>query len=909
VKNLMRWVIRQPVAVLFFLVTMTLAAVWQLPGLKVHISPQGLSIADSPERLIHQQSLELFGSDNIVILYVRDPELFAPARIDALRDAVKRIEQLKCVSRTRSLFSIPYLREENEFIQNEPYLATTPHTPEAAAALHEAALKNPFVRNNLLSDDGEAMAINIYIRPMGDDPRFDERVTTHLDEITAALRPHFQEVFHVGAPEIREAIGDRILRDLGTIGPLAALLLFATLAIILRRPSGMVFPLVTAALSVVWTLGLMAATGYPINVMTAIVPILLIVIGSTEDIHLITEYYSGIAKGYRRQRAVQHMIRRMGLAVTLTFLTSFLGFLALGFNPIQLVREFVLVAAAGLAISFLVTVMTVPLALRYLGERSLTPRKLTQRHKQQRSFHLVSVALAHRRMVLGISAALVLVSAYFASTIQVNNNIMDYLDRDSEVNQQILRLQQDLSGLETFNIVVDGHVQDVFSQVHYLGELLKLQEFLAKHTRFDVSLSFADYVRVLNSVVDDERRMELPEEDEVVDTLAMFISPDKTRPYVTDDYSKANILVRHSLSSSAPLNAELSKLEQFISTEIDPALKVTITGHSILSNQASDFLAGSQVESLLFMMLVIFSVVALLFLNARAGLLAVVPNIFLVACLFGVIGLVGIPLDTGSTMIAAIALGISVDHTMHLLVRYYSLTRARVEPGEAIQQAGVIEFRPIFAATVSLTAGFLALGLSGFQPVVNFGLLSAMVMVLALYANFFLTPVLLSYVRLTSLWDVLSMPAREGLRTHCSLFKGMNELQVRHVLSFGTIRDYSVGESIFNRDDKGDELYVLLSGEVRICKKGEHRFRIITDEKKGDRIFGMSALVRSLNHFCPAEVMRDAKILVLNWERLAQIQRFRPRTGSTLFQNLSVIMATRALDEPLKEYDGLRSVS
>jgi len=562
-----------------------------------------------------------------------------------------------------------------------------------------------------------------------------------------------------------------------------------------------------------------------------------------------------------------------------------------------------------LAISFLVTVTTVPLALRYLGERRLSPTKLIQRRKQGHSLHLVGFALAHRRVVLGVSAAIVLVSVYFASTIQVNNNIMDYIDRDSQVNQQITRLQEDLSGLETFNIIVDGHVEDAFSQVRYLEEVQKLQEFLAKETQFDVSLSFADYVRVMNSLVDDERRMELPEDDEVVDTLAMFVSPDKIRPYVTEDYSKANILVRHSLSSSAPLNAELSKLEQFISAEIDPALKVTVTGHSILSNQASDFLASSQAESLFFMLFVIFSVVALLFLNVRAGLLAVVPNIFLVASLFGVIGLAGIPLDTGSTMIAAIALGVSVDHTMHLLVRYYSLTRTRVEPGEAIQQAGAIEFRPIFAATISLTAGFLVLGLSGFQPVVNFGLLSALIMLLALYANFLLTPVLLSYVRLTSLWDVLNMPTREGLRTHCSLFQGMNELQVRHVLSFGTVRDYSAGELVFNKDDKGDELFVLLSGEVRICNKDNRQFRIVTDAKKGDRIFGTSALVRGLNHRCPAEVMRDAQILVLDWERLAQIQRFRPRTGSKLFHNISVIMARLALDQPSDGFERLRSVS
>lgn len=908
-ESLMRWVIRHPVSVLLFLLSMTVLAGLQLPKLQVHVSPQGLSIANSPDRLIHQQAVDRFGSDNIVILYVHDAELFTPARIDALREAVKRIRALRCVSHTRSLFDIPYLREENEYILNEPYLEQTPTTPAAVATLQKAALASPFVRHNLLSDDGTTMAVNIYIHPQGDDPTFDQRVTAHLDEVAGDLKPLFQEVFHVGAPEIRNTIGKRILADLWTIGPVSAGMLFLTLALLLRRPIGILTPLLAAAISVTWVLGLMAAAGYPLNVMTAIVPVLLIVIGSTEAIHLINEYYSGIAQGHRRLRSIRQMMRRLGLAISLTFLTSFLGFVALGFNPIQLVREFVSVAAVGLAISFLVTVLTVPLVLRYLGERRLRSDFLGLVQCPQKGIRLVAFALAHRRGVLLGTSIIVLLSAFSASTIRVNNNIMDYLDRDSPINTQIELLQRDLSGLETFNILLDGHVAGAFRNVRYLRELEKLQDYMHEHSRFDFSLSFADYVKSINSVVDEGNRLELPEDNDVVDTLVMFVSPEKIRPYVTEDYSKANILVRHSLSSSALLKDELEKLREFIHADIDPALDVTITGHSILSNQASDYLAGSQAQSLLFMLLVIFSVIATLFLNIRAGLLAVVPNIFLVASLFGLMGLAGIPLDTGSTMIAAIALGVSVDHTTHLLVRYYSLTRARVEPGEAIKRAVTIEFRPILAATLSLALGFLVMGLSGFTPIVHFGLLSAFIMTLALFANFVLTPVLLSYVRLSSLWDVLSMPTREGLRSQCSLFRGLSELQVRHVLSFGTVREYVAGDVVFDKGDKGTELYVLLSGEVRICGNRDSYHRIVTDSNPGDRVFGTSSLVHGFDHTCPAQVMRDTQVLVLDWERLAQIQKFRPRTGSKLFRNLSEIVARLALEESPTGFRRLRRVS
>lgn len=892
----MRWVVRHPLSVAAILLLGTLLSAWQLPKLQIYISPQALTIADSPSRQVHQRAIGTFGSDNIVIFYVSDRDLFAPHRIEALRKAVERINGLRCVSHTRSLFNVPHLREVDEMVLNDPFLAHTPTTPDAVDALRRAALANPFVHDNLLSQDGQTMAINVYIRPEANDPSFDARLTGNLDRVAQELEPLFDEVFHVGAPQVRGSIAERIWSDVRLIGPLSGLLLFLTLALVLRRVSGILIPLFTASISVVWTLGLMAAFGVSINVMTAIVPVLLIVIGSTEDIHLITEYYGGIARGLTRKRAVKLMIRRMGLAISLTFLTSFLGFLAIGFNPIQLVREFAWIAAMGLGIGFLVTVLSVPLLLSILGERRIATRHDSAHTRHHHSSRLVGWVLKRRRWVLGVSAAFVVISIWFGAGVRVNNSIMDYLASDSPVNAQIDTLQRQLAGIETFNILVDGHVQGTFEHVRYLKELQKIQGFIRDIGVFDTSLSFADYVSLVNSVVDDEHRLDLPYEDDVVQTLTLFMNADHIRPYVSDDYSKANILVRHGLSSSAALAKELQALRDFIAHEVDPALDVTITGHSILSNEASDYLASSQAKSLLFMLLMIFAIIALLFLNPRAGLLAVVPNVFLVAGLFGLMGMVGTPLDAGSTMIAAIALGVSVDHTMHLLVRYYSLTRSRVEPVQALQQAAAIEFRPIFAATLSLAAGFLVMALSGFKPVVSFGVLSAFVMLLALYANFILTPALLSYVRLTTLWDVLSVPMRRGLKINCSLFRGMNELQIRHVLSFGNVRTYRAGSSVFDKGEAGRELYVLLSGEVRVCAGGDGGQRLITDRLPGDRIFGAAALVQGVGYICSAEVLRDTRLLVLDWERLQQILRFRPRTGSLLFRNLSVILAGRVVD-------------
>jgi predicted RND superfamily exporter protein len=634
----------------------------------------------------------------------------------------------------------------------------------------------------------------------------------------------------------------------------------------------------------------MAALGIPINVMTTIVPVLLIIIGSTEDIHLISEYYHGVESGYERKRAVLRMVRLMTLAVMLTFLTSGLGFLATGLNPIQMVREFAIVSASGLAINFLVTVLLVPLLLRYLGEAKTTRGFSTGLPRIGLGEKMATFALNNRAPLAIITGIVMLTAMLLSSGINVNNSYLQYFDEQSDIRREANLLHEKLSGLETFNIIVDGHIDGTFERVNYLNELVKIQNYLRDRPSFDFTLSVADYIATVNSTVNDSGDLELPEEDEVVESLLLFVKKEQLAHYVTEDFSRANIVVRHNLSASADLNRELSYLRNHIDSVVDKDLKTTITGSSILSSHASDFLAESQAKSLAFMLVVIFIVIAIMFVDVKAGLLAVIPNIFVAACLFGIMGALGIPLDTGTSTIAAIALGISVDHTMHFLVRYQKIAKTTKSKQQAITQAASIELRPVAAATVSLAAGFATLTLSGFTPVQYFGALSATVMLLAFYANFTITPLLLSYVRLITLWDMLSVPVRRGLKTQCTLFKGMNEFQIRHVLALGKIENYPVNSVIYAASRREKQLFVLLKGQVLVNPREESQ-QALRDDGTTDSIFGTGSMIDGWPHQCHVEVTEESQILALDWDRLSRIQRFRPRTGSILFKNLSVILA------------------
>lgn len=359
-SKFMLLVARKPWMILVFVLLTIVLAILQLPALKLEITAEGMMVEGDPARIFVVKVLDTFGSENISIVFLEDPDLFHPDKLAAIQLALSHIDASPLVLKTDSLFSRRYLRSIDGYIYSDPHLSKIPADQQEANAIKRAALRNPLIANNLLSMDGKAMAINIYFDNNQYKSGFDQEATEMLDEALAPLQKELQTVFHVGDPYVCTGISERIRKDQITIIPIALLVLVATLLIALRHMVVAVVPLLTAGVSILWTLGLMAAMGIPVNIMTSIIPALLIIIGSTEDVHLLTEYLSGIRKGKKSKSALRLMANHMGMAVSLTFITTYLGFLSIALNDLALLRQFGIVTSTGLAFNFIATVLIVP---------------------------------------------------------------------------------------------------------------------------------------------------------------------------------------------------------------------------------------------------------------------------------------------------------------------------------------------------------------------------------------------------------------------------------------------------------------------------------------------------------------------------------------------------------------------
>ncbi|MGV6826980.1 MAG: efflux RND transporter permease subunit, partial [bacterium] len=641
------------------LLLVTIAAALQMPNLRLEISAEGMMVKDDPARLAYEQSLDTFGVDNVTIVYLEDDELFSADNLRAIKKVVQVIESSDLVSHTESLFSIRHLRMEGEFLYTDAYLAKIPESAEAITAVRQAAFGNPLIADNLLSADGRVMAINISLNSQLREAGFDEAVAAFLNDTLGPLENRLERVFFLGDPSVRVGINDRIHEDQKSILPISLAILIVTLAITLRRISGALIPLMTASLSVIWTLGLMAALDIPLNVMTSIVPALLIIIGSTEDIHLLSEYLVGINKQYDKPKALKLMSRNMSMAVLLTFITTYFGFLSIALNSLDILQQFGLVASTGLLLNFLITISLVPLALKWFG--SNRPGKPI--HDAGWLFTRISLGMLNlverfRYAVVGFLTVVFLIGAYGATQVNVNNNVMDYFKDDSALAKKAQLLHDNLAGMQTFSIILSG-TEDTFTRISRLDEIWELQEYIAVAPGLDKSVSFADFLAVIHTGLDGEGDGELylPDEDAVVMEYMALVDKDAASSLVSENFSQARITVRHNIDSSMELNRAVEGIYAAAEELISEGVRVSVTGESYLSSMAVDYIADGQVRSLLMMLLVIFGIVAFLFMNPKAGWVAVVANAFPIVMLFGFMGYAGLSMDTGTAMVGAISLG------------------------------------------------------------------------------------------------------------------------------------------------------------------------------------------------------------------------------------------------------------
>lgn len=889
---------------LWLLLIMIITALFatQISKITIDTTTQRLISEDDPDRIQYYETQKIFGSDEVLTIVIEDPKLFSFEKLNLVKSQLIHFQLMPELKRIESLFNTNgfYNDEENTLITT-PIFDTIPEDEQKIKELVNIALDNPLFYRTLINGNGNSLAIHLYPdEKLSKKSDFNDNLIRKVEGLIAPFKETMEDVYLVGTPVINTTIKNTMLSDSVITFPMAVIIMAILLYFIYGSLNSSIIPLITGTLSVAWSLGLMGLLDIPIQLLFTAIPVILVVVGSTEDTHIMSGYLDGLEQHKSRSLAIESLSRRLSVPILLTSITTVLGFSTIMLNEVIMLKEFGLITTISLIFNFFITIIIVPMYLKYFGERKRVEKKSSRLSnafiKKTIDFSL-KICTQYRKETIFLVGFIVLASAYLAKDLVADNNPLHSLKDSSPVKINLDKLTQNFSGNDQLFITLTSKNSDEsapFKKSKNLQLMADIESLIKDQGVFDTSRSLSSLVSLINREMNYDSGLgySIPQNDQLINQYMLFLSYDDKEKYVTSDYKTANIVVWYQISSSDEKLQAVAELEEDIRQILNGTdLEFNITGRSILVANAAQTIIESQIQSLFTILLFVFVIIWLLFADIKLALVSLVPNIVPIFCLFGLMGLFNIPLDFVTCNIAAIAIGIAVDDTLHFFAKFNQSMKNTYNQTKALRETLEIEVRPILSTSVVLTIGMFTLMSSEFVTIIYFGLFTGIVIMLALVADLILTPLFLVAIGVKSadtIFDRLSVRVSDRLKYECQAFKGLDGKEIKKILLRGRIVELKTDRP--PSEIKIEDYSILLQGEVNICRRST-RAQDHQSESKFVSIaqIGPSSVIPAMREEIYLEALSPAKVLLIGPAYLQELQIVDPELSTKLEANLELI--------------------
>ncbi len=705
---------------LLLLLVLTAAAIY--PALQVDIENDNSSMVSHDQKLQQNYNIfrDNFGNDEILMIALTTPDLLTPEKI-------RRVQNIRAdLIGINGVISVttPFLPPAPPGIMT-PFSAALPPLTDPASGLSALPM--------LLSPDREAALILVDLS--ADIARQQQALTT-IEDLIDKVHTDL-DLRLAGIPLQKLTVSRLIQRDQLVTIPLAVVILGLLLLCFFRRLSGLLLPLAVMAISLCWTIALYSLGGFALNTITALLPPVVMVLSVTTTVHLYNSWLRGHGGANDSNHHIITVVTTLLRPCLFTTLTTAMGLASLLLSNIPAVRLFGGFAAIGICLSFVVSFLLVPIVLSFL------PQPVPQQSATSSPFHHILAKLAELSInqpgrILLAALALVLFAVSGIPQISNNTDLIRFLKTDQQLFRDTMYIDRTFGGVNRIEFMLertDGlpltqnrDVQQLIIFQHGLEALPQvtgsdsLVSLLAQQTG---SAGTPDSATNLDQIT---RRLELMRDSES-SIFARFSSADQRR---------LRLSVRTPVLGTADLAALINDIETLAGRGLGHPYTLTPTGEAYQLAIDSNQLVRNLVSSFSLSLVMILTAILVMFRSLQLLSVALIPNLIPLLWTFGLMGFLAIDLSTGTAMIAAVAIGLTVDSTIHYLAEFQREKTDNINT--AIRRTTTTTGQALSISALVLFCGFAAGGASSFLPTVYFSLLTGTTMLGALICDLVVLP-------------------------------------------------------------------------------------------------------------------------------------------------------------------------
>jgi len=707
--------------------------------------------AGDPDLDYYQGYSQRFGNDNdYLLLGVEAPRggtVFEPAFLGQLDSLTRQARTLPHVLGVTSLSTISNPVLEGVGLYNLPYLH--PKEPARRAADSALVYRTPGLVGNVLSGDARAAALVLQLTPDLKKPPGDSLLAAlHAAAARAGLP---DERLHLAGRVVAQSVFvDRLKTELVVFISLAVVLVTGLLWLTFRTWWGVVLPLVVVLGAVLWGLGVMGAAGVSIDLMTALLPLMLFVVGMSDTIHIISRYVSELGYGAGKKAALRTTLRESGFGSGLSALTTSIGFFTLTTSTIKPIHNFGLFTGIAVLLAFFLSFTLLPAMLVLLGQPQLREPRRHGRDWDGVLGRLFAGVLRQRRGIYVTSVLILVVSIGLATRVRINSSLLDDLSKRDPVRQDFAFFDRQFVGVRPFELELKPAPGRTVYDAAVLRETERIERYLTATYGLQFQASPATLVRATRKALHGGELAEyrLPTDSAELASLVARLRPLRKKPefraLALPDGSAGRLTGRMGDVGSIRADALNAGLRRFLRTQVDSTvLRTRLTGSSNLIDKNNESLTLNMIQGMAIDILMVTLIVLALFRSLRMTLIVLVPNLLPILVVAGVMGLAGVNMKVSTSIIFTIAFGIAVDDTIHFISKLKLSLGHEPNLFKAVRRTYLLAGKAVVVTSLILVGGFCTLLFSQFDGTFYVGLLIGLTLLFGVVAELTLLPLLI----------------------------------------------------------------------------------------------------------------------------------------------------------------------
>jgi uncharacterized protein len=684
--------------------------------------------------------------DNFLLIAVENqPTVFDSSFLADFHDLSLRLRNIPLITKVQSLTMI-----------ESP--VRTPFGYSAIPLIHmdnpslyqndkEAILKDERFVYNLIDSAGTSLVIlaktkeNIDIK--------ESRVLTDAVD-SLLLKYPFKEKTHIlGRAYFQRELIDFQKREMLLAFISSIILVSLIMVVIYRKPVGIIISLGSIALGLLLFTGYLGFMGVELNAISALFPVIMLIVGSSDVIHIFSKYVDELNTGKEKNEAMRITVKEIGLATFMTSFTTAIGFASLMTSRLQTISDFGWNAAIGVMIAYATVLLFTTSVLSMFDKDKIIRQNYHQSRWKDILEKIYQINSKKQTAIYTATIGLLVLFVFGIMQISTNYNIEDNLPRRAKVTEDFKYFEAKFAGFRPLEFAITSKTEEKADDYKILKEVDKLEEKIKSTGVIKSSVSLATMYRSLNKVNhanSDSAYLFPATEDEFYNFKRLIerVAGDEINVMVSSDKSKTRISSRVTDIGADSIKALGQELDLWVSNNIDTSLiSVKRTGTGLILDKNAEYVTTNLLQGLMISMVLIAILMGFLFRSLRMLVIALIPNIIPLIFAAALLGFFSIELEAGVAIMFTIIFGIAVDDTIHFLTRYKLCIEAGMQKNVAVRQTIHETGKAIIFTTIILFFGFFIMIFSVNPPTFTVGILISITLVSALICDLLLLPALI----------------------------------------------------------------------------------------------------------------------------------------------------------------------